>query len=855
MKKKNLYTKLNLIFGLFFFFPALGFLFFTIRYDMLSDKYVPLFFLGILIFSFAGFTILKKLFDKISNISKQMSSNYLGDFPDDQISSGTDELQNIVQSFSAIEQRFSNTFHALEKKATEISILKELSELCYVTFDPEEILHITLERALMLSNSELGSILTLDKAEPKSFRVKATVGLGKFVKAGDRIDFDTSIAKYAVINKSPLVVEDIERDNRFGRANLAHYGTKSFVCMPIKTSKEIFGVLTISSRQDRVYTQEDVEVLTPLLSNAAFTYANLRLLKENERNTLHLKSIEKIFKILISSFRDTELLHAVLNELQSVVPFDLAFVLTQDEAKPGHLKIFDLLISGSSNLVRGTSYPTRDSILGKVFKQESSLLVDNTCSMANALDRELFSDQGCTACLLTPLKSDGNVTGILALAAREPAMFYNAHKLITWITNGLSLAIERNRLSAAVVKRNQELDTIRQVGSALASSTFDISKVLKYTMDMIREVMNVEAGSLLFLEGDELEIAVAFNIKIKSMKKFRLKIGQGIAGYVAARGKSILVNDIEKSPHFFPMVDESTGFRTQSALCVPMVSQGKVIGVIEVLNKINGEFDTDDKDLLQSIATSVCIALENARLYKETVSMAEQERDIRHMFQKFVPKEVLDKILYDSESDKPVVEEIKTLTLLNIDIRGFSDLSRKIGSQKTVSLLNSFFSVMGGVVFKHAGIVDKYLGDGFLALFGAPVSSTKDADNAIAAGFEMKKSLDAVNRYLKRKFDTTVTMGISIHTGEVVVGNIGFEQKMDYTVIGDPVNTVFRLQNLTKSFPNGILISENTLQAARTRPHVGEIKTSTDLAQELGDMKVFELLGEKTDKPYVVAAH
>jgi class 3 adenylate cyclase len=447
------------------------------------------------------------------------------------------------------------------------------------------------------------------------------------------------------------------------------------------------------------------------------------------------------------------------------------------------------------------------------------------------------------------------VTGILVLAAKDAGIFYNARRLIIWISNGLSLAIERNRLSAAVVKRNQELDTIRQVGSALASSTFDIGKVLKYTMDMIREVMNIEAGSLLFLEKDELEIAVAFNIKIKSMKKFRLKIGQGIAGYVAARGKSILVNDIEKSPHFFPMVDESSGFQTRSALCVPMVSQGKVIGVIEVLNKVNGEFDTDDKDLLQSIATSVCIALENARLYKETVSMAEQERDIRHMFQKFVPKEVLDKILYDSENGKPVVEELKTLTLLNIDIRGFSELSRRIGSQKTVSLLNSFFSVMGGIVFKHHGIVDKYLGDGFLALFGAPVSSTEDADNAIAAGIEMKKSLDAVNRFLERKFGATVRMGISIHTGEVVVGNIGFEQKMDYTVIGDPVNTVFRLQNLTKSFPNGILISENTLRAARTRPDVAEIKISADLDKELGSRKVFELLGRKTDKPYIVAAN
>ena len=148
-------------------------------------------------------------------------------------------------------------------------------------------------------------------------------------------------------------------------------------------------------------------------------------------------------------------------------------------------------------------------------------------------------------------------------------MFNDVQELLKWIANGLSLVLERNRLSAAVVRRNQELATIRQIGSALASSTFDISKVLKYTMDMIREVMNVEAGSLLFLEDNELEIAVAFNIKIKSMKKFRLKLGQGIAGYVAARGEAIVVNDTEKSSHFFPVIDGVSGFTTRSALCDP----------------------------------------------------------------------------------------------------------------------------------------------------------------------------------------------------------------------------------------------------------------------------------------------
>ncbi|UCD81705.1 MAG: GAF domain-containing protein, partial [Desulfobacterales bacterium] len=705
-------------------------------------------------------------------------------------------------------------------------------------------------------NSDLGSILTLEKTDPKTFVVKATVGLGKFVKAGDRIDFDNSIAKYAVINKSPLVVEDIEKDKRFGRANHAHYGTKSFVCMPIKTSKDIIGVLTISSRNNnRVYTHSDIEVLTPLLSNAAFTYENLRLLKESEQRAVYIRFIEKIFKLFNSSFRDSELTHALLNEIHSLVPYDLAAVMTLNESKAGHLKIVDFLSSGHGNIAKDRSYPYKDSIIEKVFKQESTLLVEGPLDVVGSLDQVIFKDQGCLSCLLAPLKIEGRVYGVLSLGSKQPGFFNDVKELLRWIANGLSLVLERNRLSAAVVKRNQELDTIRQIGSALASSTFDISKVLKYTMDMIREVMNVEAGSLLFVEENELEIAVAFNIKIKTMKKFRLKLGQGIAGYVAARGEAIIVNDTEKSSHFFPIIDEISGFTTQSALCVPMISQGRVIGVIEVLNKINGEFSTDDKDLLQAIATSVCIALENARLYKETLSMAEHERDVRQMFQKFVPKEVLDKILHGSSNGKPIIEEIRTITLLNIDIRGFSSLAMQIGPQKTVSLLNSFFSVMGGIVFKHYGIVDKYLGDGFLALFGAPVASTKDADNAIAAAFEMKHSLPAVNKYLKRKLDASVDMGISIHTGEVVVGNIGFDKKMDYTVIGDSVNTVFRLQNLTKSYRNGVLISENTLRAVRSRLEVDEITIPEHVGKEISDMKVYELLDRRLEKETVALAN
>lgn len=848
--RTQLQRKLHLAFGLFFLFPVGGFIYFSLRYNILGDEVIPYFFLGLLVFSWIGFSILKSLFQRITAISESVSS---GSAAAPGAAAGTegpaaaaDELHAIVESFQTMRNQFGRTVRQLEKKSADISVLKDLSELCYVTFDPEEILYITLERALLLTNSDIGSVLTLEQPERKAFIVKAAIGLGAHLKPGERIDFETSIAKYAVLNKSPLLVENIEQDKRFGRANLAHYGSRSFVCMPFKTSKDIIGVLNISSRDtQRIYSQEEIETLTPMLSNAAFTFENLRLLRENERAAVCLRSIDKIGKLLNSSFRGIELLSTVLHELHGAVAFEAAAVLVKDENHPATVHVKEWVSFGWGQIQRNAGYPYEGSLIEKAFQHEASLLLDAPSGERTPLDQALFSDPRPASCLLAPLRTGGVVFGVLALIVRRRDALAETQDLVNWVAGGIALAVDRNRLLAVVAKRDQEMKTIRQVGGALASSTFDMKKVLNYTMDMIREVMNVEAGSLLFLEGQELEVAVAFNGGMPLLRKLRLKLGQGIAGCVAGRGESVIANDIETSPQFFPVIDEESGFRTRSALCVPMISQGRVIGVIEVLNKLNGRFDANDRDLLQAIAASVCIALENARLYKETVAAAEHERDVRRMFQKFVPKEVVDKIIHGLESDKPVIEEVKSVTLLNIDIRGFSRVAKQMGPQRTVALLNQFFAAMGEVVFRHRGIVDKYLGDGFLAVFGAPVSSTIDAENAVQAALEMKSNLAQVNLRLGPNLGPAIHMGISVHTGEVVVGNIGFEKKMDYTVIGDAVNTVFRMQGLVKAFPNGILISETTLRAVRSRLMVQAVSVPRDLHRQLGELNVYELLGSE----------
>jgi class 3 adenylate cyclase/GAF domain-containing protein len=845
-REQSLYQRLNIIFAFFFLVPTFGLIYFLITYDLLSDQYIPIFFVAFLSCSLAGFITLRLVFEKISRLSNNLTKSLEKEFKTNGIRKGSDEVDNISKSFTLFEKRLKHTFSQLERKVSDISILKELSDLCYVTFDPEELLYITLERGLKICNADIGSILILENLPEKHFVVKASIGQGQQLTIGDTIDFQQSVAKYAVINKAPLVVEDIEKDSRLGRINKAQYASKSFVCMPIKTIRDIIGVLTIARKKDpTVFTTEDVEALIPLVSNAAFTYENLRLLNELDYAEKKENSLARLVSTINSSIQDVELYQTLLKDTMRMVPLCGSVLLLQDTAMPDQVLVVDFFSKNKPRLKRGQSFACKGSILEAMFTRQDTTVLENLDAekMTAPLEQELLLSHGGSAAVIHPLINSGKMTGCFAFIHETGKDALKFQDLTHLVTNIFALAMEKSTLSISARQRASELSTIKQIGSVLASSTFDIEQVLTYTMDMIRVAMQVEAGSLLLIEDSVLKVKTAFNVNMEKLADFSIQMGQGIAGHVAAKGDSIIDNHVQKSSMFFSAIDKATGFVTRSVLCVPMISQGRVIGVIEVLNKTNDNFVADDQQLLQSIASSVSIAIENSRLYKETLSSAEQERAIRQIFQKFVPKAIVDKIVHGDTKSQMLMEEFKTVTLLNVDLRNFSRMAATIGPQKTVSALNSFFSTMGEIVFSHQGIVDKYLGDGFLALFGAPLATISDADNAISAAIEMKQALVALNADLKEKMDLSLHIGISIHTGEVVVGNIGFDKKMDYTVIGDPVNSVFNIQELTRHLPDIVLISEKTIQSLRYPVCVNEIEIPADNTKIQG-LKIFELISQ-----------
>jgi adenylate cyclase len=196
------------------------------------------------------------------------------------------------------------------------------------------------------------------------------------------------------------------------------------------------------------------------------------------------------------------------------------------------------------------------------------------------------------------------------------------------------------------------------------------------------------------------------------------------------------------------------------------------------------------------------------RQFEKSYAAATQRDYVTNLFGQHVSPQVVERLLM---SGAATASDVRKVAVMFVDIRGFTAAAKSRSPQEVVERLNVAFSLMVDAVDRHGGIVNKFLGDGFLALFGAPIEEPDPAHRAIAAAREILTAIDRDNEGQK----WPLRMGIGLHLGDVVAGNVGSPRRKEYTVIGDTVNFASRVEALNKEYGSQLLISDTIREAAR----------------------------------------
>jgi adenylate cyclase len=253
----------------------------------------------------------------------------------------------------------------------------------------------------------------------------------------------------------------------------------------------------------------------------------------------------------------------------------------------------------------------------------------------------------------------------------------------------------------------------------------------------------------------------------------------------------------------------------------PLLRVERTMKDIIVNNDLSERVDVEFKDEIGNLAHTFNIMIgELERAYKQIKGFAlkaviaqKNEHKIRNIFQKYVPKDVIENFFQNPEG--MLVGENRVLAILFSDIRSFTTISEGFMPDELVEALNRYFEIMVEIIMRRGGVIDKYIGDAIMAFFGAPVKHKDDALQSLYAALEMQEALTEFNEEQQKMGKPAFLTGIGINYGVVTVGNIGSEKKMDYTIIGDMVNLGSRLEGLTKPYKQSVIFSESVYQKVK----------------------------------------
>ena len=712
---------------------------------------------------------------------------------------------------------------------------------------------------------------------------------------------------------------------------------------------------TIRDILDRPLSQAEVEAL-------------LRGLDEGQKAQLFLRIADTARRCsaladIANHVSDTLSLDVLFPRLMEVVTKTLnadrsSLFLYDAETK----ELYSRVMQG--NVMGEVRFPSGRGIAGSVFTSGEAEIITADAYNNSRFNKDVDRRTGYRTrnILCAPIRNKNHeVIGVTQVLNKHAGDF-DAEDLR--LLEGLSLqaaaALENARLFEKVERAQREEATLLEVVSSIVSET-RLGPLLAKILAAATQLLESDRGTLFLHDPkrNELFSHVADGI---ASAEIRFPANAGLAGECFSTGRVINIVDAYKDARFNKEIDRRTGYRSRSTLCMPIAAKGgRVIGVMQVLNRKKGAYGPADERRLHAFCAEAAVSIENAQLFEEVsaarnynesilrsmsnavltldadgvlrkvneaaerilrrgagelvgrkleeifvgrndwviksldkvrgagktdvtvdteiyvgdtdavsvdlttvplVSVRDEpigymlmmeditrEKRIRNTMSRYMSKAVLDKML---ESGDAVLGGVsREVSVLFSDIRGFTSISERLGAQETVALLNEYFTDMVDIVFAHRGVLDKYMGDMIMAVFGSVLQNEDDPEDAVTVGNKMMVGLRELNLRLaarKRKREP-IRIGVGISTGQVVAGNIGSPKRLEYTVIGNRVNIAHRLEEANKYYGTSVLICSQTY--ARLKEHNG--LREIDLIRVRGmetPVAIYEAIGHHNDASF-----
>ena len=601
-----------------------------------------------------------------------------------------------------------------------------------------------------------------------------------------RVTMGAGIAGYVAQSGETVNIPDAYQDPRFNIEvdRRTGYHTKTILCMPMRNREgKILGVFQVLNKRDGVFTRADEEMLDAFAAQAAIAVRNAMLNEELRRRIETSEILLSVMHEVASELEIDPLLKAIVEQTSEAMNAERCTLFLVDPKTGG---LWSKVAQGEEmNEIR---VPRGKGIAGHVALSGDTVNIPDAYADPRFnpdVDRRTGYRTRTILCM--PVRDETRkIVGVIQVLNKRGGIFTAEDEhLLDALGSQAAIALENSRMFEEVVNMKNYNESMLST-MATGVVTLDPEGKLAYS--------NL-AGLDIFWGGGDVELGQPYSefFGAEMNPEFVAAIGQVLATHEGHTAYDLPYRKGE---------DEAMNINLN---VLPLRdSKNKSLGLVIVADDIT------------------------------------QEQRLMSTLSRYVTRQIAEQLLKDRDRLKLGGQRSRVAVLFS-DIRNFTTLSERFDAEEVVTMLNEYFSLMIDPIFKYEGTLDKFIGDAIMAVFGAPINHDDDAERAVRAAMEMRAALKHYNRLRAQRGEDPIETGIGIALGDAVSGNIGSEQRMDYTVIGDTVNVASRFEGLSKNYETKILINEGIYLAVKDKIPCVDLGLA-HVKGKGGDMQVYGVL-------------